>query len=219
LHWDSTLLWARSNEERKNNVRSQVKGERKIKLVKALWRFEFACTAMDRAAATCDLVTAMIRDDDDPRYFPLIAAICVTYGKPFTANQGLGALPKEFEVLPNGELQHTHDVVIASRNHLYAHTDLKQMVAVDPALGKKKSIYKLILDIEDQPTRLGTNRVFGRGIIEPKLRAIVIPDIKELCIEQKRRCKKRADDCTGKLLTRQRVKPGRYVLDVGQQPW
>lgn len=196
-----------------------MKGERKTKLLKGLWRFEFACTAMDRVIATCDLVSATIRDDNDPLYFPLIAAICVTYGKPFTANQGLGALPEEFKVLADPKMQHTHEVVMVSRNYMYAHTDLKQMVAVDPTIGTKESIYKLVLDIKDQRARPGAQRVFGRGVIEPKLRAIVIPDIKSLCVEQKRRFKERADEYTGKLLTRQRVKPGRRILNVGEQPW
>jgi hypothetical protein len=196
-----------------------VKGERKAKLLKGLWRFEFACTAMDRAIAACGLVDATISDDDDPLYYPLIAAICVTYGKPFTANQGLGALPDEFNILADPKLQNTHEIVMASRNYMYAHTDLKQMVAVNPERGTKESIYKLILDISDQPSRFGTSRVFGRGIVEPKLRAIVIPDIKALCVEQKRRLKGRADEYTGKLLTRQRVRTGRHILEVGQQPW
>ena len=196
-----------------------MKGQRKNKLLKGLWRFEFAATAMDRVIAACDLVIATIRDDDDPLYFPLIAAICVTYGKPFTANQGLGALPNEFCVLSAPKMQHTHDVVMASRNYMYAHTDLMKMVAVDPTMGKKESIYKLVLDIRDEPSRFGVTRVFGRGVIEPKLRAIVIPDIKVLCVEQKRRCKQHADEYTSKLLVRERVKVGRHILSVGQQPW
>lgn len=196
-----------------------MKGERKSKLLKGLWRFEYACTAMDRVAATCDLVTATICDDDNPLYFSLIAAICVTYGKPFTANKGLGALPKEFEVLNDPKMQHTHVVVVNSRNYMYAHTDLKEMVAVDPSIGTKESIYKLILDIRDEPSQFGTTRIFGRGIIEPKLRSVVIPDVKALSIEQKRRFKEQTDEYTGKLLIRQRVKPGRHILNVGQQPW
>ena len=196
-----------------------MKGERKSKLLKGLWRFEYACTAMDRVVATCDLVAAIVPDDNQPLYYPLIAAICVTYNKPFTANKGLGELPKEFEVLGDPKLQHTHDIIVNSRNYMYAHTDLTKMVAVDPEMGTKESIYKLIVEIHKEPGPVGDRLVFGRGIVEPKLKSVVIPDIKALCLEQKRRFKKHADEYTQKLFARQRVTLGRHILEVGQQPW
>jgi len=196
-----------------------MKGERKTKLLKALWRFEYACTSMDRVVATCDLVTSIVPDDDHPLYYPLIAAICVTYGKPFTENKGLGALPEEFRTFDNSKMQHTHDIVVNSRNYMYAHTDLTEMVAVDPTIGKKQSIYRLVIDIDQERGPLGTQLVFGRGIMEPKLRSVVIPDVRALCIEQKQRLKNAADEYTRKLFARPRIKLGRRILEVGEQPW
>ena len=103
--------------------------------------------------------------------------------------KGLGALAKDFAVLNDPTMQHTHDIVVNSRNYMYAHTDLQEMVAVDPTMGTKESIYKLVLDIRDEPSPFGVTRIFGRGIIEPKLRSVVIPDVKALSVEQKRRFK------------------------------
>lgn len=197
-----------------------MKGEKKIKLAKSLFRFEYACITMDRVNETCDLVTEKIQNDDDPLYYPLIVAICVTYCKPFTANNGLGALPDEFKAFANPDLQNTHNIIFSSRNYMYAHTDLTKMVATDPSIGTKDFLYKLIIDIREEPSALGRKRVFGRGISEPKLRSIIIPDVKILCTEQKRRLKLKADKYTEKIWSgSKRIKPGQRTFSIGQCPW
>lgn len=190
---------------------------RKSKLVKGPWRYQYALVAMERAEAACSLISSQIKDDDHPLYFPLIAAVCVTYSKPFTANNGLGAVPEDYKILPTPDLQRTHDIVWASRNYVFAHTDLLKTRIANSI--SDESIYKLHINVEARENGAGTVYTFGRGISEPKLKAVVVPDILSLCVEQKQRFEAKANDYMGKLFHGRRLRPGLRTLNVGQQPW
>ena len=50
-------------------------------------------------------------------------AIVVSYARPFTDNEEIGALPKRWSRFPRADLRQTHDLLIETRNTVVAHSD------------------------------------------------------------------------------------------------
>lgn len=59
----------------------------------------------------------------DKRYFPFCDAIIITYARPFTDNEGLGALPGKWNRFTNSRLQDTHNDLLSLRHSTVAHSD------------------------------------------------------------------------------------------------
>lgn len=60
---------------------------------------------------------------DNPLFQPLIEAIVISYARPFTPNESLGELKKEWNKFANQRLQETHRLILQARNELIAHSD------------------------------------------------------------------------------------------------
>jgi hypothetical protein len=87
------------------------------------------------AFKTCEHFLAIIRPHaasnpskypgmDHPLYFPLIEAIVISYSRPFTPNDSLGELKKEWHKFPDARLQDAHRRILQARNELVAHSDM-----------------------------------------------------------------------------------------------
>ena len=61
---------------------------------------------------------------DHPLYSPLVEAIVISYARPFTANDSLGELKKEWQRFPQPRLQRAHEKLLKARNELIAHSDM-----------------------------------------------------------------------------------------------
>jgi hypothetical protein len=59
---------------------------------------------------------------DHPLYNPLLEAIVISYGRPFSSNSSLGALKKKW--LSSPHLQKAHTKLLTARNELIAHSDM-----------------------------------------------------------------------------------------------
>lgn len=60
----------------------------------------------------------------DSRYQPLLFGAVVSYARPFTANDGFGALSGRWAKFSSGELQVAHQQIIQYRNTVAAHSDI-----------------------------------------------------------------------------------------------
>lgn len=159
--------------------------EAELNLKKTLWKLAYASRAVSHVLTTCDFYLKYIRDDRHPMFIPLICSICVTYARPFTDNGGVGMISRKFARYSDPKLQRTHDLLWESRKRFYAHQDA---TATKIALSGKKSPLQEVR-VAVTRTRTPNSDVLDFGLIYPeiRLRSIVIPDIRELCVELARR--------------------------------
>ncbi len=68
-----------------------------------------------------------------PALLPLLHASAIAYGRPFSDNHPLGALPRRFSTFDDARLVETHDLLLDLRNKFVAHSDqLERRVEVIP---------------------------------------------------------------------------------------
>ena len=60
---------------------------------------------------------------NNPLYLPLLEAIIISYARPFTDNDGLGVLPKQWSSFEDKNLAEAHRFILQYRNELVAHSD------------------------------------------------------------------------------------------------
>jgi len=61
---------------------------------------------------------------DHPLYNPLVEAIVISYARPFTTNNSLGELKKEWHKFSHPRIQRAHEKLLKARNELIAHSDM-----------------------------------------------------------------------------------------------
>src|ERR1017187_1982309 len=57
-------------------------------------------------------------------YRAIETGIVVSYARPFGSNNGLGSLPKDFQIFDDRDAQHVHDRLLFARNTQEAHNDI-----------------------------------------------------------------------------------------------
>lgn len=159
--------------------------KREANLRKTLWKLAYAKRSVVHVLSTCDFYETHVTDDDHPMHVPLICAICVTYARPFTDNNGVGMISQKFARYDDSQLQKTHDSLWASRMHFHAHSDAT-LTATDPS-GTSNPLQQIQILITRTRTARGEELSFGYGLPEMKLRGIIIPDVRTLCAEFDRR--------------------------------
>lgn len=60
---------------------------------------------------------------ENPLYLPLLEAMVISYSRPFTNNDGLGVLPKQWSEFKDKDLKEAHRFILQYRNDLVAHSD------------------------------------------------------------------------------------------------
>jgi len=70
------------------------------------------------------MISELKCEPGDNRYQPLLFGAVVSYARPFTANDGFGALSAKWSKFPTGELQEAHQEIIDYRNTVAAHSDI-----------------------------------------------------------------------------------------------
>jgi hypothetical protein len=155
---------------------------REENLTKTFWKLAHARRAVSLVQMTCELYLKHAEDDHSPLHFPFLCAICVTYARPFTDNDGVGMISSKFARFPDAKLQHTHDVLWDARKRFYAHSDATT-AAVSPT-GGSLAIQPIDVIISREDTGKGSDLLtFGYNLHEIRLRGVVIPDVQRLCTE------------------------------------
>jgi hypothetical protein len=156
-----------------------------LNLKKTLWKLAYASRAVSHVHTTCDFYLEHIRDDRHPIFIPLMCSICVTYARAFTDSGGVGMISQKFSRFSDPKLQKTHDLLWESRKRFYAHIDATATV-IKPS-GQKAPLQEVRVAITrtKDPEKDVLN--FGLMFPEIRLRGIVVPDIRELCLELARR--------------------------------
>ena len=87
-----------------------------------LWQLLYAKQCFTHVENACLFLLDNGVHEDNPVYYPLIAAIYVLYARPFTRANVVGSLTADF--VPE-KLRQLHAVMMKHRNQIYAHTDPK----------------------------------------------------------------------------------------------
>ena len=101
---------------------------------KLLQKLVLAHTDIHSAYKTCELFLEKVaagQDSkntvkvglDNPLYLPLLEAIIISYARPFTDNDRLGVLPKQWSSFEDDQLDEAHKFILKYRNELVAHSD------------------------------------------------------------------------------------------------
>jgi hypothetical protein len=162
-----------------------VNDQAELQLKKTLWKLAYASRAVSHVLATCDFFLQHVRDDRHPIFIPLMCSICVTYARPFTDNGGVGMISRKFTKYSDSKLQRTHDVLWDARRRFYAHSDATTMVK-RPS-GQTNPIQEVRVAVTR--TQMPDKDELSFTLIYPeiRLRGIVIPDVRELCLELAKR--------------------------------
>jgi hypothetical protein len=154
----------------------------RLHLKRALYRSLAANRSFDLVRATCSFLEDNQITESHAVYIPLISSVCVLYSRPFTSNEGIGALPQKYGRFAESKLQVTHDSVLSSRNQLYAHCDTSYEVT-DPQTGKSEPLHSLLVYVMHDPVPQGTLVRYYVGIPELNLRHVVTKDLVCVCDE------------------------------------
>lgn len=90
-----------------------------------LHRLAVAARDMGCAKEGFLMISELKCEPGDNRYQPLLFGAVVSYARPFTANDGFGALSAKWAKLPTDELQVAHQEIIEYRNTVAAHSDIR----------------------------------------------------------------------------------------------
>lgn len=103
---------------------------------RSLARFALARADITAALQICELLLAQTHmPDHHDAFWPFHYAVVASYGRPFTDNKPLGALPATWGRFDQPRLQHIHDSVIELRHKTVAHSDLEHRPVIIIAKG------------------------------------------------------------------------------------
>jgi len=86
-----------------------------------LWAWYYGRRAFEHCKACCDAILQEDMDEEHLLYYSLNVAAHINYGRPFKRSFGIGSLPEE--IVPK-RFHAAHKQVLATRDKLYAHTDV-----------------------------------------------------------------------------------------------
>lgn len=101
---------------------------------KMLVKLAVARTDILAACQVCDLLIQHKPDPHESLYAALNSALVVAYGRPFTTNKPLGALPAKWGRFANARHQELHEDLLRHRHQWIAHSDVgDRKVMIVPA--------------------------------------------------------------------------------------
>ena len=103
--------------------------EKRSRRKKLFQKLVLAQSDIHSAYTICELfrekVVAGTRPEDtvevglnNPLYLPLLQAIVISYARPFTYNDGLGLLPKQWSTFENQQFKKAHEFIQIGRAHV-----------------------------------------------------------------------------------------------------
>ncbi len=149
-------------------------------LKKMLWKYVVALKAVEHVQTVCRFIQVELKGNENhPMYYPAMTALCVIYSKPFTDNEGIGALPLSFLKKMDPELGKTHRNLLAVRHHFHAHANAVKG-AIDSETGKEIKDHVKIR-VTRTPSLGGINVSVMPVGVESYLLSKTIPRIMRLC--------------------------------------
>jgi hypothetical protein len=94
---------------------------------RALARLVVARASIHAAYEIAEYGDRNIKDVKDPRRIALQEALVVAYARPFTQNDGFGALPAAWSRFTDPQMQRRHDNAIELRHKIVAHSDVNEI--------------------------------------------------------------------------------------------
>lgn len=151
------------------------------RLKKTLWKLAYARHAVAHVLVTCDFYLRHIQDERHPMHVPLMCSICVTYARPFPDNSGVGMISSKFARYSDPKLQATHDSLWRSRKQFYAHNDAT--LSFVPVGGDTAPLQQIRVAVSRRNLGHSDELTFGLLCPEIRLRDVIIPDVRDLCLE------------------------------------
>jgi hypothetical protein len=168
---------------------------------KLLWKMFYAEQCFKHAQAAAEYVLQNKIEEDNPVFYPLIAAVYVLYGRPFKKSCGVGSLDEG--IIPPEHLE-LHRLLVKHRDQVYAHTDATKFEL--PDVGQANQVGVAV--------SLTEKRLFGTQFCA---RPPFLPNVANLC--QSLQTKAEYHVC--KLFERYKKqvpdKVGKYVINVKDQ--
>lgn len=148
-------------------------------------------------ADTCRYILNQKLDFHDTIYYSLVVGIYTIYGRPFTANRGVGRLddsivPKEHRTL--------HDDLLKHRNQVYAHSDA---VGAPSPFGNINQVRFFVQPHQILP-----------GVTRWRAEPSVLTEIMALCQELKKKTKYWTDKIQDRHFPHLKVPNGEYLIDL-----
>ena len=128
-----------------------------------LWKAAYAWTSFQYVRDVCDYILNKQIQPEATIYYPLVAAICALYARPFKPSKGIESLTVQF--VPK-EFHDLHHQLILLRDQTVAHVDARSA----PFQGLPANNVRLI--IRDRQVRLDVHA--------PKFKLTTISQIREL---------------------------------------
>jgi hypothetical protein len=145
-----------------------------------LFKLVIARSDFHAALLACDYLLA-IPDPPETLFNLHVAAIVISYARPFSQNRPLGPLAKKWGQFDDPDRRKLHNDIIDARNKLVAHSDLSQLAVwivpagVELPTGKKRDNASIVI----QSRRLLSDQV---------------SPIRDLCLELRVRLDKEIDE-------------------------
>jgi len=172
---------------------------------KALRALYFAQIAMRQARTGAELLDAN-PDLEDLLYHCIATGVVTSYARPFGDNLGVSKLNRRFSKFDDLNQQELHDVLLRSRDTIYAHKDVINEGELLPDDEARVKAQKVLIDIS--ATGESTWRV-----VQPHLPRGLAKRIAELCLYQEDRMNSATKDMARYLSRGKAYSPGIYVLD------
>jgi hypothetical protein len=157
-----------------------------------------ALIAFNSVIEICEQVIDKPIPPSDPLYHPLMIALYIAYGRPFTKCWGYGKLPEDS--IPT-KFRKLHDVLISHRNKIYAHAD-KDMTHED---------YGPANELRVTVGRDGQCRCWTQPVQPTPLR---VKDILTLAREMHRKMEYWTDRFVNQHMMKMDVEPGDYLVNT-----
>lgn len=124
-----------------------------------------------------------LRLHKEPIFFSLQTACIVSYARPFTSNEGLGALTGKLAIYRNAEWQQFHKDLMLMRNKFFAHNDIGfRSIQVSPTFGhpgERGSVDRFVLGASsirltwDQFSMIQKMCADRKAILRPEIQGVL----------------------------------------------
>ncbi|HTX22705.1 MAG TPA: hypothetical protein VMD27_12730 [Candidatus Aquilonibacter sp.] len=168
---------------------------------KLLWKMFYAEQCFKHAQAAAEYVLQNKIEEDNPVFYPLIAAVYVLYGRPFKNSFGVGSLGEE--IIPPGHLE-LHRLLLKHRDRIYAHTDATNFEL--PDVGQANQVGVVV-----SPTE---KRLFGTQFCA---RPPLLPDVINLCQSLQKKTEYHVCKLFERYVKHVPNEVGKYVINISNQ--
>jgi hypothetical protein len=173
----------------------------KEKIIKQIERLIYASDAFQQIEALIEHMESPDTKIDETLYSAMISSVVTTYAKNFNQSDGVGPLPKQYGIFENNKNKEAHEKLIAARNQLYAHRDIKSTKS------DVKNAYKIDVWLQD-----------GQLLLRPHMidiSASKLAEIKSLISHQRERLQEDLDGKLAQIVNQDRTYKEGEIWELG----